>query len=466
MEERLSQGWERAKAAVAEQLEEEPAAPAPEPVAPAEPAPGEPAAEPGAEPEAKPAEPAAPAEEEFKFNLEDTGEPGTPAGFAEAIKTSPEVQKFFDEHPDLKGQVFGALRRDAENREIRAYIPDLETAKTVSGYAQTFQRLDGAFLKAEDPKNVTGFLNEWVKEALIVGDDGKPVVGPDGKYKMHPALTNIFDHIFSNKLSVLKERAKTSGDERLQTALDILTEATSPSSAAPGEVPDELKPFADSLKAKEKDLNERNEALTRQQRESAETARTQAVERLEDKLGKAITGQLETLFNQAQLSELEQEAAFTKVREGIYEKLGTIDATGNWTKGSHPSAWLFQQEYDRLASLLPNPDAEKQLSKLILSYTNEVIGPLASGVTRKAKEGTLTRQTAKQTKVAGQQATSKTEPKGASIAPARAQAQTPKQLREQVIKEYKDAHGGEEPDLNYIHAEMFKRVANAPRPSA
>ena len=491
MQERLQQGWKKAKESVpldgapetTETTEVETAAPETTEVTAPE------TTETTETTEATAPETTAAPEEEFVVNLEDTGDPATPQAFAEFLKNHPEAQTALDAAPELKNMVFGALRRDAENREIRQYVPDVATAKMVTGYASTFQRLDGAFLKAEDPANVVGFLNEWVKEAIFTDKDGKPLVGEDGKYKMHPALNNIFSHIYKNQTDVFAGKVESSGqlppqvapllqalekfavssdDERLQTAINVLKERISPSSSAPGVLPDELKPHAEALKAKEKELDERSQALTRQQRESAESTRHQAIDRTESKIARSVTSQLEKKFNEAGLTKFEQEAAFTKVAQGVTEALGEIGADGRWKGGTSPAAPWFQSEYDRLTQLLPNADAEKQLSKLILTHTNEILGPLASRVMREAKAGTLSRQTAKQDKIAGQTDASRVEPRGTSIAtPSSAQSMDPKTLRAQVVKEYRDAHNGDDPDLPYITKTMYDRVqkAQARRPA-
>src|SRR5579864_1889884 len=143
--------------------------------------------------------------------------------------------------------------------------------------ASLMQTFDNSFLKATTADGAQEFLNHWVREAMIVDDKGQPVM-ENGKYKLHPSLPFIFDHIAGNKVSVwadqvkqtgrlpeqiaplvasLREFAISKGDERLQAAADIFKEAISPSSSAQGELPAELKPYADSLKAKEEALNKR-----------------------------------------------------------------------------------------------------------------------------------------------------------------------------------------------------------------
>ena len=392
---------------------------------------------------------------------------------AKELKADPVATKFFDDRPELKNQVFAALRRDSENREIRQYVPDLETAKMVTQAAGTFQRIDNKFLKAETPEGAREFLNEWIKEAMIVGDDGKPVVGEDGKYKLHPALSYVFDHISTNKLSMeastvaqtgklppslapvieaVHKFATQSGDERLQAAADIFKEAmNTPSSSAPGEVPENLKAYADSLKAKEDSLTKERAAADRQRTESHQAAHQQSIDRAETKAADAVRGQLQPRFDSAGLTKFEQDAALRKIGDLIDQKLEQNQ--------------LYQSIYDSILGDAPSEAREKRLTRHMLSYTNESLGPIVAQVLREAKGGALARQTAKQTTVAGQQAQSRIEPRGTSITPVSPQSMTPAQLRTQVVKEYRDAHQGDDPDVAYITKEMFTRV-NAPRKKA
>src|SRR5207302_7634210 len=126
LEERLSTGWDKAKASVpleeAEELTPEipelaetpeiTAAPATEEtttVVPGEETTGETAETPElpekADVEKVPAVP--------EFVLDDS-EAGDPQLLAKELKADPGAQKFFDDRPELKNQVFAALRRDAE----------------------------------------------------------------------------------------------------------------------------------------------------------------------------------------------------------------------------------------------------------------------------------------------------------------------------------------------------------------
>lgn len=459
MGDRLAQGWEKAKASVPteENLEattettEEPAAAATEVTeAPAA------ATTEQTEEEKTAAAAEAPAEETSQFTLDDDGEAASPKAFADFLKEHPEASEALDASPELKNKVFAALRRDTENREIRQYVPDVETAKMVTQAASTFQAIDNRFLEATTPEGAQEFLNHWVREAMILDDQGKPVM-EDGKYKLHPALTYTFDHIFKNKLSVLADQAKKSGDERLQTALEIINGVTSPSSSASDEFPDELKPYAESLKAKEDALNKRESDAARQQRESQATAHLQSIDRAEDTAAKSVRSQLEPLFTKAGLTDFEKTAALREIGDQIDVVFGHKEADGSWSSRTNENA-LFQSIYDSILQQPPSEAREKRLIRHIATFTNEHLGKISAGVIRQAKGGALSRQAARTTKVDAQATASKSDPRGTSITPSSQQQLSPKQMREQVVKDLTAANGGTEPDAQAVMAEMFKRV--------
>jgi hypothetical protein len=104
-----------------------------------------------------------------------------------------------------------------------------------------------------------------------------------------------------------------------------------------------------------------------------------------------------------------------------------------------------------------NAKLQGELTKLILTHGQEKLGPITAEVIRLAKGGALIRQTARDSKVAGQAKASAADPKGTTIAPVAPQAQTPRQLDAQIRKEYADAHDGQQPDTATLIAEKMKR---------
>lgn len=480
LEERISQGWEKAKDAVPLDGEEVPPVDAP-PVDPEAP----PVEAPAVDPEAPPVDPNAPPAEavpatEFEWDEGDVGDPG--AFFAE-VKKDAATQKFFDEHPQLKNAVGGALRRDKENREIRSYIPDVDTAKLVSQAATAFQNIDNHFLGATTPEGANAFLDHWVREAMELDDKGQPVM-ENGQYKLHPALPYILDHIGSNKLQVwgaeiaktgqvpaqfapivdaLHKFAVTKGDDRLEAAAAVLKEVLAPSSSGAEEVPDALKPFAEKLQAERAELDKTKRADADRQQREQQTAHLQSIERAESKAADSMKAQLKPRFASSGLTEFEQAAAFKEIGEQLDSALGTINADGSWTKGTHPSSPMFQSIYDSInQNNAPGEEREKKLAKHLMTYTQQILGPIAAPVIRAAKQGTLDRTAEKKTTVDSQKRASASDPRGTSIAPSSPQPQSPAQMRSQIIDEYKKAHGGEEPEMSYVMGEAFKR-SNAPK---
>lgn len=434
MEDKLGAAWKavRESTSTAEPVTEavtpspeEPATPATEPEAVAE-----------TETAAEPAEPATP---EFELSLDD-GDPASPEALFKELKADPAAAKFFEDRPELKNKVMAALRRDTENREIRKFIPDVETAKQVTAAASTFQQIDNRFLAATTPEGAQEFLNHWVKEAMFTGDDGKPLRDAEGRYQMHPALEYTFDHIFSNKLSVLEAQAQKSGDERLQAAVEIIKGLSSPSPSAVEDVPENLKPYADSLKAERAALDKEKADGVRQRQETAKATHQQSIVRAESKAADNIKAQLKPSFAKAGLTDFESEAALQKIGNAVDAKL---EADG-----------LYQSLYDSILLQAPSEAREKALTKHMLTYTNIYLGTILAETLRAAKGGALNRQTDKQTTVEGQKKASQTDPRGTSTAAVAPQQRTSNAA---IEKEYTDAHNGEKPSLEWVLGEAFKR---------
>lgn len=443
-QERLSQGWDKAKQSVAVEEESPEAdaveAPPVEEVVPgaAEEAPAEEAGE-VTEPTGEAAE-----EEQPELYLED-GEALTPQSLAKEIRNSPEVEKFFNERPEIKQAIFAAVRRDTETRELRQIIPDVETAKMVSGAAASWQTIDNHFLSATTPEGVQNFLKHWVNEAVVLDEKGQPKVGQDGKYELHPSLPFIFNHIHENKLSVLREQAQKQGNERLMAALDVLREETSPNqSPALEDFPEELRSQAEQIQKERSALEAQKNEANRRTLESQKVAHEQSIDRAESAAAKSVQGQLKPLFAKASLSEFEQEAALKKIGEELDARL--------------EANRLYQAQRDSLEAEPPSEDREKRLTKLMLRYTNELLGPVASDVIRKAKGGALDRQTTKQNQVETQRRASSAEPRAVSVAtPGQTQPQTLSQLQSSIREEYRKQHGGEEPESSFVISEGWKR---------
>jgi hypothetical protein len=480
MGDRLAQGWDKAKAEVAEANAETPEGAAPGEV-PAEAAPAAevPAVEaPATETPAEvPAEAVVPGDE-FKFDLDDTGDVGDPAAFFNEVKKDPATEKFFNDHPELKNAVAGALRRDNENREIRQYAPTVEAAKQMSEAAATFQTFDNSFLTATTPEGAQEFLNHWVREAMFLDDKGQPIL-ENGQYKLHPALTYVFDHIAGNKMSVWGNEAKSNGhvpqqlaplldglrdfavlqgDERLQAAANVIREAMTPSSPALDEIPEALKPLADSLKKQQSDLQAEKDASARRTREEQQAAHHQSIDRAETKAATSVRDQLKPRLANSGLTAFEQTSALREIGEAIDSAFGHKGEDGKWTAGAHASARMFQSVYDSISQQPAGEAREKALTKHILTYTNQVLGPITTKVIRAAKNGTLERQPEKQAKVTAQTTASSTDPRGTSVSTPSPQSLSPAQLRAQVIDDFKKAHNGEEPDREYVMKEGARRM--------
>lgn len=465
----ISEAWGRAVAAVPLEDKAVDAEPAPADVDTAEvPAVVEAAQETPAEvidptatePEATPV---VTTETDPEFSLQENG--FDPKELNDFFKQDPAVQKFLDEHPAEKNKFYAMARRDSETRAIRQITPTLEVAQEMQRGHSLYSDFDTKFLSATTPEGTKAFMDRWVQEAMIVGDDGQPLKGADGKYQIHPALTNIMDTIHGNRSNWLVSQMQSSGkvpakladnaiavadffaksgDERVQAAASILKEALSPHSSAQGDVPDELKPFSDSLKAKEKELADKQAALDRTQSESETTARTESLRRAETKAAETCLATVKPILAKAGLTKFETDAALTKIGNMVDEQL---KANGT-----------YQTIYNTIEARPVSDAREKALTRHVLTYTQEILGDIVSQVAREATEGKLGRQDATQDKVAKQAAASRMDPQGTSVGSSSTQPQTAEQLEAAIVKEYQDSHGTA-PDRRYITEALWKRMA-------
>ena len=463
----ISEAWERAVASVPieeEQRAEEEAAveePAAEvPAAESE----EPAAEPAAEPEAVAEQPTAETEPVPELILED-GDFG-PKELGDFLKKDAAVEKFFNDHPEVKNRVFAMARRDQETRAIREIAPTVELAKEMQRGHSLFSDIDNRFLNATTPEGFKSFMDMWVEQALMVDDTGQPIKGEDGKYRIHPALTSVIENIHANRNGhLLGEMERTgkipapvadstlkvidflskSADDQVKEAAQILKDRLTPSSSsATGELPDELKPYSESLKKREQELNEREASQQRTRQESEKAAHAEALRQADFKAAEACLAQVNPLLKKAGLTEFEQKAARERIGNLLDQKL-------------RENA-MYQTARNRLEAGTLDAARSKELTKLILTYTQELLGPITAGVLREATHGKLARQTETDNRVAEQQNRSRTDPRGTSAGSQTGQPQTTAQIEEALVNEYKAAHNGEMPDRRWVTQKMWDRM--------
>jgi hypothetical protein len=470
LEAKLGAAWEAAKAAVPGDESGEPV-----PAAEDAPAPAEEVATPAtesetaAEPEAKPEAVAQPAEDEFKFALDDDGEAASPETLFKELKADPAAQKFFEDRPELKNKVMAALRRDTENRELRKIVPDLETAKDMAAGATLYTDFDTRFLSATNPDGYKSFIDKWVQEALVLDDKGQPIM-ENGQYKVHESLPYIMNQIHENQSAYalaefqksgtltpqmtgmvsavadhLLQKAKLSGDERLEAAAEIFKGAIAPQPSASEEIPEHLRSLQDSLTAKEKALKDQEQAAVRQRQESesktAKEARTQAIERAESRVADSIKTQLKPLFERSGLSTFEADAALTRIGNAVDELMAKDE--------------FYQTQRNSAEAQFSGAELEKRLSKLMMTWANVHLGDVSTKVLREAKGGAVKRQSERTATVEGQKRVSASDPRGTSIAAAApVQGRT---TNAQIEQEYMAAHNGEKPPLDWVLGEAMKR---------
>ena len=464
----IADAWQRAVEPVPlEQGEPDEGQPLAEPVAepdadapPAEAAPAE--AEPPVEGEEPVAQPEAD-EPTLDLSLEDTD--FGPKELGEFLKKDAGVEKFFNDHPEVKNRVFAMARRDSETRAIREIAPTVEIAQEMQRGHALFSDIDGRFLNATTPEGFKGFMDFWLEQSVMVDDKGQWIKGEDGKYKTHPALTNVLQSIHANRNDFLTGEMTKSGqipaaladstlkvidflsksaDEGVQEAARIIKEAITPSSSAEGDLPAELKPYSERLDARAKALKDQEDAQARTQRESEKSARHQALFRADKKAAEACIGQVKPLLKNAGLSDYEAKHALSQIGDRIDAKLKEIKA--------------YQIARDRLEDGNIDDAREKAISKLTLTYTQEIVGGIVRDVIREATQGKLARQTAKDERVAEQERTSRTDARGSSVSGSPSQPMTVAQMEDALVKEYKAQHNDEAPDRRWITENIWKKM--------
>jgi hypothetical protein len=292
----------------------------------------------------------------------------------------------------------------------------------------------------------------------------------NGQYKMHESFPYILNQIYQNQatyaLSEFKksgtltpqltealmaiadhflQKAKLSGDERLEAAAEIFKGAIAPQPSASEEIPEHLKALSDSLTAKEKALQEKEQSDARQRQESeskaAKDARTQAIERADGRAADSIKAQLKPLFATSGLSSFEADAALNRIGQAVDELMEKDE--------------FYQAQRSSAEAQLSGDALEKRLLKLTMTWANVHMGEVATKVLREAKGGAIQRQTERTATVDSQKKASAADPKGTSITSAPAGPQ--KFSNAQIEKEYMDSHSGERPSLEYVLGEVLKR---------
>lgn len=474
-EEKIHQGWEAAKATVPLETEEEPAAAQPPAAVPGEGEKPEDAVAAAAQPgEEKPAGEPKPGEQPASAAATeevDFGDVGSIDSFNSFLQNHADVKAALDkpENAPIKSMVYGALRRDQENREIRSLVPDVETAKTAVQAAGHWNTFDSGFLSATTPDGVKGFLNKMAQMAVEYDASGQPIV-ENGAYKMHPAFPAILNHIGNNKVSILREEMQKSGKlegpvaeifsdglkvleaqaknlseedgERLQVALDVIR-GVLPAAPAKVDEPQDVKDARAAVKAKE-------DALNRQQSEQREATHRQSVDRAEETASKRLVDQLKPVLARFGLQGQVLEDAKGKIGTALDEALA-----GNA---------LYQSRYDSIERRLEAETdparrevIEKELTNHVLLYASQLQPVIAAKIGREYANPVIAKQDERDKKIAGQVNTSRTDPRATSVNTSPGKPQDAKSLRTQIEKDWTAAHPNEDMPAGHMIREMSKR---------
>jgi hypothetical protein len=389
----------------------------------------------------------------------DDGSTLGPKSFADWVNQNQAVKDALakPENAALRSHLFGALRRDEENRELRAFVPDVETAKAMSQSAGNFQTFDNLFVAAQKPENAGAFLDQLAKMAVYVDDQGKPVTDASGRYQYHPALGNIFSQVYQANFNAMREQVqktgKISGDARsimtdvlavfekqansqsnnlLLGAVDEIREALN--AVSPAQI--ELSP---ELKERDAAIRKREEDQTKRESEQHLALHSQSQERSEKSAVTSVEASLKPILDKAGL----QGALRATVASQIIEKLDEfVEAQPYYTATT-----------ESILSKPPGEEREREYTAHILKYYNQGIrmGKIVAETITDFTQPALKVQADKDAKVNGQKQDSAGD-RGSPAAPVtRAGAKTPAEVRADVMKDFP----GASPEK--IRNEMLKR---------
>lgn len=345
----------------------------------------------------------------------------------EKINASPELRAALERSPEMRNAMFRNARLASETSRYKEFFPDVESARYAAETSATFRQLDDLFLNATTPEGTGRFLQKWAEMSVLADERGRPVM-ENGVPKLHPAFTGLLDNIRSNELKYLRQRAEKQGDQELMAALDIITERTSPASAAHDELPAHIRATADQIRAREAELNRRQ--LQQQHAEHA---------RFDQAVGEDSTNQINALIEPAL-----QKAALTDfVRQTAREKID------NAIVGSLSRNRFFQARMAELSRYPLTAETRQQRVNLILSHVQAIAGPIVRQVLSQATAPVVAAHAARNNRLQAQVERSRTEPRSTTGNFAMQARRSPEQMFEKIKSDYANEHG-EEPSAQKL----------------
>jgi hypothetical protein len=408
----------------------------------AAPKPGEPAAaapvapvteppKPAEKVEEKPAEQAAAAATEDKVDipeedltLDELGVLG-PGDFAAKLKAAPELGKVLDAHPDVKAQVFKALRVAADSASIREIVPTKQAAEFMQKEAEFASGLREAFTDENDPQAYDKVLGMIAKESFLYDDEtGEIVKDGNGIPMTDGRLEGFCDYVFKSALDAIEQAATKDEDARKLAAVKELRDGKAASSQ-PTEALDEKQ------LAKQRELESRETNLRRQEQQTLATRRTAIEERLRDDSLKYLDSQVNSVLTKFSVPEFHRDVTSQKVRAAIVDRMQNDK--------------YYTRQRQHLLSLPQTKEVQEQRMQHARSFVQTYLMSVARPILREATAGVKAEQDKKLAKIDAQEKASRSETKIDGATPLPQPQLTSTEALNKWEGEWKASHNGRPP---------------------
>jgi hypothetical protein len=366
------------------------------------------------------------------------------------INANAALKQALEADQPLRNAMFRNARLASEAAGYREIFPDVESARMAANHAAEFAALDHSFLNADNRQGAEQFFSRWAQMAMLNDDNGNVLRDQYGNPRMHPAWSAVNDHLFHSQLDYVRNNAEKTGNHELLAALDVIRDSTttpprearagdpgiSPSSPALDQLPPHLQAAADSINRREQELTRRQQAAAAAEAEAFELAVG------EEASGK-INALVEPVLEKAALSDFVRQTAREKIESAIVDSLGRNR--------------FFQARMAELKRFPMNNETMQQRLNLLMTHVHSIAGPIVRQVLRQASQPVMRAQEERRTKIEGQIARTRSEPKSVGGAgPMTGVNQRPEQLLATAREQLRDELG-DEPGLQQV-IERFARL--------
>jgi hypothetical protein len=353
------------------------------------------------------------------------------------INASPALKQALEADQPLRNAIFRNARLASEAAEYREIFPDVNSARMAAENAAEFAALDHAFLNADTRQGAEQFFSRWAQMAMLNDENGNPVRDSYGNPRMHGAWNTVNQHIFDSQLDYVRNKAEKTGDHELLAALDIVRDSFAPTSRST-ELPAHLQAAADSIHRREQELTRRQQAAAAAEAEAFDFS-------MGAEASEKISALVKPVLEKAALSDFVRQTAQEKIESAIVDSLNRNR--------------FFQARMAELRRLPRNDEAMQQQLNLIMTHVHAIAGPIVRQVLREAAQPVMKAQEDRRTKIEGQIARTRSEPRSVGgAAPMNGANQRPEQLLATARQQLRDELG-DDPDLQQV-IERFARLKN------